>query len=370
VPPRLLSLYFAFCVFAGILSKYQLFPTSWQVHFVDEAIVRQLVPMLGFFAVAWASKAYFRRRLLSGDVFFGAPLVLALSLFVAPVVMFQHGVGYQGDHSAYAVLALSGAFINNTVIAFFFIMGGIFLTHDWRRYVALAMILGIAVMSHFAQVRILTAIILATLFGASGRRLVIGVIATLPVIYAVGINFIPEVMIKDSNDGLRLALVADALSSTIDTYGIGIGYGKESVRMVYRFPNMPDFNFLPDPRSMTHDRMLEALSSGVENSFVQALLRTGVLGFFLLLAACLAAFPPPNLARNVRNHAACLFAMIFLGFFVNSALESPLSVVGNAFVYGYLLALRARARLRTPQTGWSSHSSSAGALPWLPHPAP
>jgi hypothetical protein len=52
VPPRLLSAYFAFCILVAILSKYQLFPASWQVHFMEEAIVRQLVPLLGFFAVA------------------------------------------------------------------------------------------------------------------------------------------------------------------------------------------------------------------------------------------------------------------------------------------------------------------------------
>jgi hypothetical protein len=203
VPPRLLSVYFAFCVFAGILSKYQLFPTSWQVHFFEEAIVRQLIPLLGFFAVAWASKAYFRRKLISGDVFFGAPVFLTLSFIVAPVVMFQQGLGYQGDYSAYAVLAMSGTFTNNVMIGFFFIMGGIFLTNDWRRYVGSVVVLGIAVMSHFAQVRVLTAVILATFFGAPGRRLVIGVVATLPIIYAVGINFIPAVIIKDPNDGLR-----------------------------------------------------------------------------------------------------------------------------------------------------------------------
>src|SRR5262249_21340323 len=96
VPPRLLSAYVAFCIFNAILSKYRLLPTSWQVHFMEEAIVRQLIPMLGFFAVAWASKAYFRRRLLCGNVFFGGPLILFSSFVVAPAVMFQQGLRYQG----------------------------------------------------------------------------------------------------------------------------------------------------------------------------------------------------------------------------------------------------------------------------------
>ena len=63
-PPRLLSVYVGYCLLAAFLSKYQLFPTSWQVYFREDAIVRQLIPPLAFFSVAWASKAYFRRQLL------------------------------------------------------------------------------------------------------------------------------------------------------------------------------------------------------------------------------------------------------------------------------------------------------------------
>src|SRR5687768_7847338 len=73
VPPRLLAVYTTFCLFIALLSRYGLMPDSWQVHFLQEAVVRQIVPIVGFFAVAWASKAYFRRRLMSGDIFFGAP---------------------------------------------------------------------------------------------------------------------------------------------------------------------------------------------------------------------------------------------------------------------------------------------------------
>ncbi|HET9717855.1 MAG TPA: hypothetical protein VFP60_16890 [Pseudolabrys sp.] len=344
VPPRLLSAYLAFAIFIAVLSKFRLMPTSWQTHFMEEAIVRQLIPMIGFFAAAWASKAYFRRRLACGDTFFGAPIILFLSLVVAPAVMFHQGLRYQGEDSEHAVLALYGSFINNIVIALFFITGAIFLTTDWRRYLGLATVLAIAVTTHFSQFKVLTVALLATLFGVPGRPVVIGLTAAFIGIYAVGINHIPEAMHASPNSGIRLAFVADALSSAVDTNGIGIGYGKESVKWRYHFPNMPEFTFLPDPRSITHDRMLQVLSTGVHNSFVQALLRTGVLGFLLLGAAIFAAFPPGNLPKGVRNHAAIVFGILFLNCFVNPALETPIVSLGVGYVYGYLLALRASAR--------------------------
>jgi hypothetical protein len=370
VPPRLLSVYLGFCLFVAALSRYQLLPTSWQVYFLEDAIVRQLMPMIGFFAVAWASKAYFRRRILNGDVFSGAPIILTLTIVVAPVVMFQQGLGYEGDYSALAVFALAGSFVNHVLIGLFFVSGLIFFTRGLRRNTAIAWMLVTASTTHFVQFKLLAAVTLVTLAGVSGRKAVIVAISLLVGIYAVGLNFVPEAMSEDPNDGLRLALVADTFTSIADTHGVGIGYGKESVRWVYRFANTPDFIFLPDPRTMTHSRMLEALSTGVENSFAESLLRTGIVGFLLLVAATFMAFPPRNLPRAARNHAAVIFAMLFIGCFVNSSLETPTAVVGFGFAYGYLLALRARCRIRTPQITWFGPSSRVRAMPSCPHTVP
>jgi hypothetical protein len=347
VPPRLLSAYVAYCIFIAILSYYRLLPVSWQVYFMEEAIVRQLIPALGFFAVAWASKAYFRRRLLCGDAFFGAPFILVLSFVVGPAIMFKQGVSYEGDTTENTIVALYGSLTNSITVAMFFVFGYIFFTTDWRRYTGLITFICIAVSTHFAQFKVLTVTAVAVLFGIPGRLMVVGLMLASMGVYAAGINFIPSIRTISPNASIRLSFVADAFSSVVDTHGIGIGYGKESVRWQYRFPGMPAFTFFPDPRSITPERLLEILSTGVHNSFVQAILRTGVLGVFLLVAAFVAAFPPRNLPRDMRNHAAVALAMIFIACFVNPALESPVQVVGIGFVYGYLLALRASAQTCT-----------------------
>jgi hypothetical protein len=344
VPPRLLFAYFLFALSIATLSKYQMMPDSWQKHFLPDAIIRQLAPLLGFFAVSWAARAYFHRRILNGDVFWGAPVVLILSIPVVAVLLFAMGAGYEGDHSAYAILALFGSPVNNMSIALFFIFGAIFFTQGWRRHCALALVLVIAATTHFLQFRILAVLTVAIVIGIPGRKVVMSAIMALLMIYAIGANFVPEAMRADPNAGLRLAFIPDTLASTIDSNGLGVGYGKESVRWIYRFPGVPDFTFLPDARTMSHARLLEALSTGVENSYLESLLRSGILGCLLLTAAIFAAFPPPGLPRDVENHAALLFAMLFICTFVNSSLESPISVVGLGFVYGYLLALRTRTQ--------------------------
>jgi hypothetical protein len=355
VPPRVLSAYLVYCGFIAFLSTFRMLPTSWQTYFMSEAIVRQMVPMLAFFAVAWASKAYFRRMIYSGDVFLGAYTILALSLVVAPIVMFQQDRVYQGDDVASSILASYGSFLNHNTIAMFYILAIIFLTHGFSRYIGLTYVVVIAATSHFAQFRVLAAAIFVTSFGLSGRLAAIVTMIILPTSYALGIYLHANGTFLLPNWGIRVEFVRDALSSVIDTYGAGIGFGTESVKWRYYFPGGGVFTFLADPNSMTPDSMLEAMSTGVENSFVQALMRTGVPGFVLFVTAMLCAFPPSQLPRKVRDHAALCFCMIFIACFVNSSLESPLSAVGVGFVYGYLLALRA----------WTCRLKRNSALKWL-----
>ena len=141
------------------------------------------------------------------------------------------------------MLSLYGAFINNIIIAMFFITGRIFLTTDWRRYAGLGFVLAVAATSHFMQYKIVTVIAVLSLLVAPGRLVVIGALAGLIASYAIGIGRIPETMLVSPNSGIRLVFISDALTSARDTYGLGIGFGKELVRWRYHFPNMPDFTF-------------------------------------------------------------------------------------------------------------------------------
>ncbi|MGH6679385.1 MAG: hypothetical protein ACREDL_10775, partial [Bradyrhizobium sp.] len=300
-PPRILSAYLGYCVFVAILSRYRLMPTSWQIYFYQDAIVRQMVPTLGFFAVAWASKAYFRRRLQDGNAFLGGRLIVTLSCIAAPVVMLQQGLRYEGEGPIASIFGLYGAFINNMLIGFVFIAASIYFTRDLRRYCALGFTLLIGITSHFLQVKLLAGAIVATRLHIRGRTMAIGIALLLMTSYAIALNFIPMMARRDPNDGLRLTFLVDVLRSTADTRGLGVGFGKESVRWRYHFPGRPVFTFLPNPRTMSHARMLEALSTGVHNSFAEALLRTGLPGLILLVASFVAVFPPGSLPRDVQD---------------------------------------------------------------------
>jgi hypothetical protein len=335
-----------FSLFIAILSGQKAMPTSWQVHYEPDAVVRQFIPLLGFLSVAWASKAYFVRRLAAGDPFYAAPFFLFLCLVVAPAVMYQQDRQYQGHGAGETVLALYGALNNNITIALLFLNRLIFLEHGVRRYAALVFILFIVITTHFIQFWILTATMLVLFVSRQERIVAASVFATVVGAYAIGLNHIPEIIRTAPNSGIRLAFASDAITSVIDTSGLGIGFGTESVRWNYAFPDMPIFTFLPDARFMTHERLLSALSTGVENSFMQSMLRTGLIGFALLASAFIALIPSAGLPRPVRNHAMMVLITIVIGCFVNSALESPLATVGIGFCYGYLIALNGSVSAR------------------------
>ena len=343
VPPRWLTVYIAICLLFAVLSEYRALPKSWEVRFLDDAVPRQLIPIVTYFVTSWATKAYFARRLLNGDILFCRSLIMFLSIVAAPAAMIADGLSYQGETLVVSALAQYGALTNSVAISSFFLLGFIFFERGWQRYFALSFMVIVAATSHYVQYKILTIIVIALLCGAPTLFTVAAAIGTLIAIYGVMLPHVNEVIIENSNAGIRLAFISDAISSVIDTAGIGIGFGTESVRWEYHFPDMPVFTLLPDPHSMSHDRMLEALSTGVENSFVEAALRTGVPGFIILVVSFLAAFPSRLLRADLYNHAAVLFALTAIGCFVNSTLESPLAVVGHGFIYGYLVALNAYA---------------------------
>jgi len=341
VPPRLLTVYLAFCAFAAALSKYGLFPSSWQSHFMEEAILKQFLPTLGFFAVGWAAKAYFRKRFRYGNVFVGGQLAAGLGILLEVPIAFYLGLGYQGDYSLYQMFAALGSFLNNTLISVFFITGYIYFTKDWRRYFGLCTVFMIAAITHFAQFRLWTLLLLATFVGVPARKALTALIAVLIVAFGVAINFGPQLMTLMPNEGLRAIMMHDGLLTMVDTDGIGIGYGKEAVRNRYKVPGEPDFRFLPDWDTMSPDRKLQALSNTIENSFFMTLLHTGIIGLCLLLSALFAAFPPRGLPRNAQKHAVVVFGMMIIASSVNAGLDTPLENIGLGFLYGYLLALRA-----------------------------
>ena len=340
-PPKWLGAFVLLCVAAAILSHYRLFPLSWQVYFKDEAISRQLAPVILTFVMAWASKAYFERRLPSGDAFVGGGIMVFLGLVIAQIILFQQGFQYELEDPVTSVFTMYGSFTNNIIIAMFFLTAGAIAGSGWRRYISIAIILLMFAMTSLAQFSIVTAGFLALLLGAPGRLVALGIIGTLSLLYIVGFFFISELVIVAPNSGIRLVFLIDAFKSVLDTFGVGIGYGTESVRWRYNFPNRPEFVFLPDPASMTHEKMLETLSLGVHNSLFQALLRTGLLGFGVLSFALFSVFPRSDLPRKLRNHASITFVIMFISCFVNPALESPVQGLGVGFAYGYLIALRA-----------------------------
>jgi hypothetical protein len=339
-----LSIYVLLCVSAGILSHFRLFPTSWQIVFLDEAVLRQLVPAISFFAVAWASKAYFRRRIRCGEAFAGERLILSLSLVVVPIIMILDDIHYEGDDTISTAIASYGAMINNIVIALFFLTGRLFYARGPSRIWTVGYFLAVAATTHFVQFRLTAACAFLMLLGVRPRLVIIALAVLLMSTYAVSMYDIPGAFAENPDKGIRVAFIADSFESLYDTNFLGIGYGTESVRWVYRFPGVADFTFMPNPKTVSEDRLLELLSRGVHNSFVQAMLRTGLPGGLLLVCGFFASFPPANIPRAAQAHASIMFIVIFIACFVNPALESPVQLVGIGFVYGYLLALRAYAR--------------------------
>lgn len=147
----------------------------------------------------------------------------------------------------------------------------------------------------------------------------------------------------DPNTGWRAIFWRNAVEALTETWGIGVGFGTEALRNEYRL--IGRVFFLPEENT-------SFLLVGTHNAFFDVALRLGMVGLVLWSAVVLACYPAANMPARIRAQGAVAFFALFICVFSNVALQSPLYVIGVAFVIGYLQSLRRRAdsiQLRAPR---------------------
>jgi hypothetical protein len=149
--------------------------------------------------------------------------------------------------------------------------------------------------------------------------------------------FAQEVWIADANTGIRLFFWHDAVQRFFESYGIGVGFGTETIRPVYDLK--------------AADVTLQTIDSpgfiliGSHNAFIDALYRMGVLGF-----ACLAYYVTKTIWSVLRSVSADVFdcwvvCLVITVLVVNVGLVSFNFFFGSAFLLGWLTYRASRSQV-------------------------
>lgn len=183
---------------------------------------------------------------------------------------------------------------------------------------------------------ILVGFLAVAMFRIPADRFMLGLfIFVLAAASIIGMQDPLRVFEVDPNSGWRLAWWKDALEATAQTWGIGLGFGTESIRNEYA-------------AMLQRDQYREEggtfLLVSTHSAFVDTIFRTGVVGFLLLCVTLARCFPHSRMAPLARAHCCAIFAVLILCLHSNLGLQSPMYSLGVAICIGYLQSERRKVQ--------------------------
>jgi len=161
----------------------------------------------------------------------------------------------------------------------------------------------------------------------------VAIIVCILCLYMASSFFALDIYRLDANSGYRLVASRHAIDGCVESWGVGVGYGKEVVRAY-----LPELGVLRDELVQSEKTLAV---QGVHNSFAEEFMRLGVVGGTALMWFILARlFPPMSLPLGDRRMATMLHVTVIMALLLNVGLESPTYMVGVAYAAGFLLAMR------------------------------
>lgn len=180
-----------------------------------------------------------------------------------------------------------------------------------------------------AQSRISLLPLLALVVAPSLRRAItVWYIFALIAVIIVAWPFADQIWVIDPNTGIRLFFWQDAIQRFFESYGVGVGFGTETIRPVYDL-RVTDVTLLPidDPAF---------IMIGSHNAFVDALYRMGVLGIGCFVYYIANLFKSVLRLPSVGIFDCWVVCLMFTVLAVNVGLVSFNFFFGSTFLLGWL----------------------------------
>ncbi|WP_029031215.1 O-antigen ligase family protein [Salinarimonas rosea] len=254
-------------------------------------------------------------------------------LVLNPLVLTLFGEPLEGGHSYFLLNSFSGAELILTALI------------GWWVFHALS---GVAPFLAVPILIVLTTHLntalafLALLVFRTRRLLVLGSLAGVLLFLATGVVaplFWEPLLALDANNGIRAVFWGDAWLAVRDTWGVGVGFGREAIRGVYYFyaepwslkrPDEPDFLFI-----------------GVHNAVVQAGYRLGILGAVLVVLLIVRLRPRRSPRTATEQFDAWLFFVFVMVVCSNVAITGMYHLPGVTAVWAWLALRNDPACIRT-----------------------
>jgi O-antigen ligase len=162
-----------------------------------------------------------------------------------------------------------------------------------------------------------------------GRTTLLCFTGGLIAISIVAVPFADAIWQQDPNTGIRLFFWRDAISRIVQSYGIGQGFGTETIRPIYELSS-------GDVTIAGLDQE-DFIMVGSHNAFIDAGYRMGLIGMTILVAYIVSLFRTMiTVADDNRSFDYFACALLFVILMVNVGLTSINFLFGASFVLGWL----------------------------------
>ncbi|MBW4330259.1 hypothetical protein KY084_05160 [Stakelama sp. CBK3Z-3] len=301
----------------------------WNTLLFDRSVIIQQASYAFLLPVMVPIFAYYHERVDRGDTAF-----LAFEKFLILICLI--GKAYY----AYMIGSISGLgviqlFNIESIFAFLIvrqIYGGGYCSKGMRALVVLLFVATAgSFQSQLVAMFLLGGLIVPRLARAGLLVFIFGLVA----ISIAAVPFADAIWQLDPNTGIRLFFWHDAIERIIASYGVGQGFGTETIRPLYQLSSTDV--------SIAGIEQADFILVGSHNAFVDAGYRMGLLGGGILIWYIAGLFKKTAaIASEGRTFDYFVCAMLFVVLMVNVGLASINFLFGAAFLIGWL-AYRAAA---------------------------
>jgi hypothetical protein len=311
----------AYVAIAATLSYFELYNSENKVYFSKPHILNQMLGMLIYPIII----LYFSLLLsnMKGSSFLDYGKVITAFYFIFMLVHF-----YMTRDFTWIIHNIKlGQFFNIQVFFLFFLM---FLLHFRIDNLKKRLFLLLCLLPLTGSSQSFIAILIAICLVFSPPKYMLPLfVGALFLSITTSLFFIPELRSLDHNTGIRSLFWLGAISDFINSFGVGIGFGSEALRISYH-TSTEDVAIL-NPVTQFE----QFITTGVHNSFFDVMQRLGAAGLSVFLYLVFA--PMIYLYKTNMTSFDCWVACtLVLTLTVNVALSINF-IFGTALMHGWII---------------------------------
>ncbi|MFM2042066.1 MAG: hypothetical protein RLY86_642 [Pseudomonadota bacterium] len=324
------------------LSYFEVLPASWTLFYEPGVIPIQAAFVIGLVPLIAAFRRFFGRAFASGSMPFCCVVLVVLGLTVSPwleSMVAPDSILAQGR----SALVLSN--LVNSELAMLLAWAYLIQVAGWRRLVIVTFIavpILVFLVNRSMQINIALVMMFILLWRDHATLMFRFALVGFTAACVAGLTFIDlgQLALEDPNTTVRALMWKDGLQTVVDTYGVGIGFGREVVQNSYALLN----------RDNLYDGG-DLMTGGIHNSYISMMMRTGLIGFIFFALGFLHSAWPTDRPVPERQTAYLAYLMAYISCWVNVAIESPLALIGVTMMLGFVQATRDKAEGRVSGYG-------------------